>query len=32
MPEGATISGALLLGNLFLIYRNWDSYKGLFSA
>ncbi|MFI0491096.1 DoxX family membrane protein [Flavobacterium sp.] len=32
MPEGAPIGAALLLGNIFLIYRNWDSYKGLFVA
>jgi putative oxidoreductase len=32
MPEGIPIAAALLLGNLFIIYRNWDSYKGLFVA
>ena len=32
MPEGIPIAAALFLGNLFLIYRNWDSYKGLFVA
>lgn len=32
MPEGIPIAAALFLGNLFLIYRNWDSYKGLFIA
>jgi putative oxidoreductase len=32
MPEGATIAGALFLGNLFVIYRNWDSYKWIFIA
>lgn len=32
MPEGTPIAAALFLGNLFLIYRNWDSYKGLFVA
>jgi uncharacterized membrane protein YphA (DoxX/SURF4 family) len=32
MPEGTPIAAALLLGNLFLIYRNWDSYKGLLAA
>lgn len=32
MPEGIPIAAALLLGNLFLMYRNWDSYKGLFVA
>jgi len=32
MPEGTPIAAALFLGNLFIIYRNWDSYKGLFAA
>lgn len=32
MPEGTPIAAALFLGNLFIIYRNWDSYKGLFVA
>ncbi len=32
MPQGTPIAVALLLGNLFLIYRNWDSYKKLFVA
>lgn len=32
MPEGIPIAAALFLGNLFLIYRNWDNYKGLFVA
>lgn len=32
MPEGIPIAAALFTGNLFLIYRNWDSYKGLFVA
>jgi uncharacterized membrane protein YphA (DoxX/SURF4 family) len=32
MPEGTPIAAALFLGNLFLIYRNWESYKNLFSA
>ena len=32
MPEGIPIAAALFIGNLFLIYRNWDSYKGLFVA
>ena len=30
-PEGIPIVTFLLLGNLFLIYRNWDSYKSLFT-
>jgi putative oxidoreductase len=29
-PEGIPIALFLFLGNLFLIYRNWDNYKGLF--
>ncbi|WP_320814904.1 DoxX family protein [Flavobacterium sp.] len=32
MPEGIPIALFVLLGNLFLIYRNWDSYKELFTA
>ena len=32
MPEGTPIAAALFLGNIFIIYSNWDSYKGLFSA
>ncbi len=32
MPEGIPIATVLFLGNLFLIYRNWDSYKDLFKA
>ena len=32
MPEGTPIAAALFLGNLFFIYRNWNSYKGLFIA
>ncbi|HRG18482.1 MAG TPA: DoxX family protein [Flavobacterium lutivivi] len=27
MPEGITIAAVLFIGNLFLIYKNWDSYK-----
>ena len=30
-PEGIPIAGALFLGNLFLIYRYWDNYKGVFT-
>ena len=30
MPEGTPIAAALLLGNLSVIYNNWNSYKGLF--
>ena len=32
MPEGIPIGAALFLGNLFLLYINWDSYKRLFVA
>lgn len=34
MPEliGNTIAAGLFVGNLFLIYTNWDSYKGIFTA
>jgi putative oxidoreductase len=32
MPEGTPIAAVLFLGNLFLMYRNWDSYKELFVA
>jgi putative oxidoreductase len=32
MPEGIAISAALFLGNLFIIYSNWGSYKHLFTA
>ena len=32
MPEGIPIAAALFVGNLFLIYTNWDSYKGIFTA
>jgi putative oxidoreductase len=31
-PEGLAIAGFLFLGNLFLLYSKWDSYKGLFVA
>ncbi|TRX33256.1 DoxX family protein [Flavobacterium sp. ZT3R18] len=31
-PEGIPVAAFLLLGNLFLIYSKWDSYKGLFTA
>jgi uncharacterized membrane protein YphA (DoxX/SURF4 family) len=32
MPEGIPIAAALFIGNLFLIYAKWDSYKGIFTA
>jgi putative oxidoreductase len=32
MPEGIPIATVLFLGNLFLIYTNWNSYKDLFTA
>jgi putative oxidoreductase len=31
-PENLPVSLVLLVGNLFLIYTNWNSYKGIFSA
>lgn len=31
-PEGIPVAAFLLLGNIFLIYSKWDSYKGLFRA
>jgi uncharacterized membrane protein YphA (DoxX/SURF4 family) len=31
-PEGIPVAAFLLLGNIFLIYTKWDSYKGLFKA
>lgn len=31
-PEGIPLASFLLLGNLFLIYSKWDSYKDLFTA
>ncbi len=31
-PEGTPIALFLFVGNLFMIYKNWDSYKGLFVA
>ena len=32
MPEGIPIAADLFVGNIFLIYTIWDSYKGLFTA
>ena len=32
MPQGTPIAAVLFLGNLFLIYANWTSYKHLFTA
>lgn len=32
MPEGIPIAATLLLGNLFLLYSNWNSYKYLFTV
>jgi uncharacterized membrane protein YphA (DoxX/SURF4 family) len=32
MPEGIPIAAALFVGNIFLMYTNWDSYKGIFTA
>ena len=31
-PENLPVALFLLIGNLFLIYTNWNSYKGIFSA
>ncbi|WP_268846306.1 DoxX family protein [Flavobacterium aestivum] len=31
-PEGIPLASFMILGNLFLIYSKWDSYKGLFVA
>ena len=31
-PEGTPIALFLFVGNLFMIYKDWDSYKGLFSV
>lgn len=31
-PEGIPVASFLFLGNIFLIYTKWDSYKGLFTA
>ena len=32
MPEGIPVALFVFLGNLFLLYKNWDSYKKLFTA
>ena len=31
-PEGIPLAVFLFLGNIFLLYTKWDSYKGLFKA
>jgi len=31
-PEGIPVAGFLFLGNIFLLYSKWDSYKSLFTA
>jgi putative oxidoreductase len=31
-PEGIPVAAFLFLGNIFLLYTKWDSYKGLFTA
>lgn len=31
-PEGIPIAILLFFGNLFLVYRYWDNYKGVFTA
>jgi putative oxidoreductase len=30
-PQGTPLASVLFLANLFIIYRNWDSYKHLFT-
>ena len=32
MPDGVVIAGALLFGNLFVIYSNWSSYNSMLKA
>jgi putative oxidoreductase len=32
MPDGVVIAGALLFGNLFVIYTNWGSYNSMLKA
>ncbi|MBK8601445.1 MAG: DoxX family protein [Flavobacterium sp.] len=32
MPEGIPIALLLFLGNIFFIYKDWNSYKGIFTA
>jgi putative oxidoreductase len=32
MPEGIPVALFVFLGNLFLIYKNWEHYKDLFAA
>ncbi len=32
MPDGVVIAGALLIGNLFVIYSNWNSYNSILKA
>ena len=32
MPEGVIVAALLFLANLFVIYRNWESYKPLLGA
>lgn len=32
MPDGIVIAGALLFGNLFVIYSNWSSYNAMLKA
>ena len=31
-PEGIPVAAFLFLGNVFLLFTKWDSYKGLFVA
>jgi hypothetical protein len=32
MPEGAPIAAILFLGNVFVMYTNWNSYKEMLKA
>ena len=32
IPEGLPFAGVLFLGNLFVLYSNWGSYKGILKA
>jgi putative oxidoreductase len=31
-PKGIPVAAFVFLGNIFLLYTKWDSYKGLFTA
>lgn len=32
MPEGVPVAAVLFLGNVFIMYTNWDSYKEMLKA